>query len=264
MNQPRTRQRSLAREGGQGRQWFRPTLVLALAAVVLVAAALLRSFEYDEAYSIFITSGVPRPIWPSVPFAAGSTRWAYTGTASFVSIARALRQTDVHPPLYFWMLHIWRAVAGNSLFAARLLSVLLGVGSLTLVGQIARRTTIPAPLAMLLTLGCYGFAYTNAIARGFALAQLLALGGVLLALAAVQLRSARVSLGAGLLLGAASFANYLGCFIGVAAVLWLFLVRLRQWRLWAGAAVGLLAFVPAGSVVLPGAAEQPQRTVPGI
>jgi 4-amino-4-deoxy-L-arabinose transferase-like glycosyltransferase len=235
----------LVRADGQGREWIRAPLVLGLAAAVLIAAALLRSFEYDEAYSIFVTSGVARPLWPSVPFTAGSMRWAYTGSASLVSIARALRQTDVHPPLYFWMLHLWRAAIGESLFTARLLSVLLGLGSLALVGRIAGRTAIPPALAMLLTLGCYGFAYTNAIARGFALAQLLVLGGVLLALSAAQRRSTRFSLCAGLLLGGASFANYLACFIGVATVLWLFLVQFRRWRLWGGAAVGLLAFVPA-------------------
>src|SRR5271163_4602020 len=36
-------------------------LALVVAGCVLSAAAALRSFEYDEGYSVFVTSGVPRP-----------------------------------------------------------------------------------------------------------------------------------------------------------------------------------------------------------
>ena len=220
-------------------------LILALSAGILIAAAWLRSFEYDEAYSFFVTAGTARPVWPAVPFTAGSVRAAFTGSASFASIAQELRQTDVHPPLYFWALHVWQMVVGHSLFVARMLSVLFGLGSLVLVGGIAREARIPANLAMLLTLGCYGFAYTSSIARGFALAELLMLSGVLLALIAARRCAAPVSCVAGLLLGAASFANYLASFAGGAAVLWLVVVRPRQPRLWLGAAIGLLVWVPA-------------------
>ena len=65
---------------------------------------------------------------------------------------------------------------------------------------------------MLLTLGCYGFVYTNTIARGFAPAQMLTLCGVSLLLG-------RRPLLAGVCLGAACCCNYLAVFVGVAVVL---------------------------------------------
>ena len=157
---------------------------------------------------------------------------------------RALRQTDVHPPLYFWALAVWRRAVGSSLFAARMLSVLFGLGALAAIAGIARLVRIPAAPAMLLSLGCYGFAYTSAIARGFALAQLLTLCGVLLALIAARRGVAWIALAAGVLLGAASFANYLASFVGAAVLLWLLLVRPAAWRCWLAGAGGFVLFLP--------------------
>ena len=149
---------------------------------------------------------------------------AQAGHAGFARIARELRATDVHPPLYFWTAAAWRRLAGGSLFVTRLASVLFSLGALAVLAAIARLARIPAATAMLLTLGCYAFAYTGAIARGFALAQLLTLSGVALALLAAQGRR-RAALPAGVLLGAATFANYLAVFVGLAALLWLALRR---------------------------------------
>ncbi len=219
--------------------------MLAVAVFVLIAAAALRSFEYDEGYSFFVTAGVPRPAWPTTPFIARAVRGAYVGQASLRQVAWELRQTDVHPPLYFWMLTLWRPIAGNSLFAARMLSVIFAVGALAAVAGIAGLADIPAPTAMLFTLGCYGFAYTGAIARGFALAQMLTLCGVLLALAAARGGRPRNALVAGVALGGASFANYLAVFVGAATLLWLALVRLRTPRLWLAAGVGFVLLLPA-------------------
>ncbi|MGH7212912.1 MAG: hypothetical protein ACREF1_15800, partial [Acetobacteraceae bacterium] len=89
--------------------------VLLLAAVVLTGAAATRGFEYDEGYSVFVTSPTPRPVWPSTVFRVGDVRAAFTTHAGPLAIARALRETDVHPPLYFWTLAAWREVAGDGL-----------------------------------------------------------------------------------------------------------------------------------------------------
>ncbi len=218
--------------------------MLALAAALLTGAAIRRSFEYDEAYSIFLTAGDPRPAWPAGVFTAGSVRGVYAGQASLASVARNLRRTDVHPPLYFWALAIWRRYAGETLFAARMLSVLLALGALAVVALIARQSGIPAAPAMLFTLGCYGFAYTGAVARGFALAQVLTLGGVLLGLVAARRPCGGLAAGAGLLLGAASFVNYLAAFVGASTLLWLALVRLRIPRIWVAAWIGFAVWLP--------------------
>ena len=187
--------------------------VLLLAAAVLTLTAWLRGAEYDEQYSLFLTAGVPRPAWPETVFPAGLARDIQAGTSGFLAIGQDLRVTDVHPPLYFWLLALWRAAFGPDLFVARLLSVVLGVAALGLTGAIAQRARIPPAQAMLLTLGCYAFAYTSGIARGFALAQLLLLGGALCLVS--PSRAWRFALG-GALLGGASFANYLAIFVGAA------------------------------------------------
>jgi hypothetical protein len=182
--------------------------VLLLAAFVLTCAAATRSFEYDEAYSVFVTSPTPRPAWPATVFRAGAARAAFTTHAGAAAIARALRETDVHPPLYFWALASWRRVVGDGLLAMRLLSMLCALAALVAVGAIAREAAIPPATAMLFTAGCYGFAYTAVVARGFALAQTLILCGVLLVLGAARRERWWQAVGGGLLLGTATLTNY--------------------------------------------------------
>lgn len=152
--------------------------MLTLAAWVLTATAWLRGAEYDEQYTLLITAGTPRPAWPDSVTTAARIRSVAAGAVGPLTIARELRATDVHPPLYFWTAAAWRAMGADSLFGLRLLSVCFALGALGLVGVIARQSGIPPAVAMLVTLGCYGFAYTGAIARGFALAHLLMLAGV--------------------------------------------------------------------------------------
>ena len=195
-------------------------LVLLLGAALLSAAAALRGTEYDEAYSLFLLAGTPRPAWPTAPFRAGAIRNVLAGHAGLPTIARALRRTDVHPPLYFWSLALWRRVVGGGLFGLRLFSVGCALAALALVGAIARRVGVPPAAAMAFTLGCYGFVYTGAIARDFALAEALVLGGVWLALGARGRPAARAA-AAGFVLGAACFANYLAAFQAAAVGLWL-------------------------------------------
>jgi hypothetical protein len=185
--------------------------VLILAALVLIAAAWLRGPEYDEQYTLFLTAGIARPTWPQTVFPAGTVAAIQAGHATLAGIAHDLRATDVHPPLYFWAAWAWRFVFGPSLFAVRMLSVLCGVASIWLVGVIAQRCAVRPALAMLLTLGSYGFVYTNVIARGFAPAELLTLAGAVLLLG-------RHPVLAGVCLGAACCCNYLAVFVAAAVI----------------------------------------------
>jgi hypothetical protein len=217
--------------------------VLLAAAVVLIAAAWLRSAEYDEQYTLFLTAGVARPVWPDHVFTAATVQALQARQASFSIIASELRTTDVHPPLYFWLIHVWRELLGPGLFAARLASVLCSVVTLGLVALIARRTGIPVVPAVLFTLGCYGFAYTGTIARGFALAQMLNVAGIALLLAA-QGRWHRL-LAAGLLLGAATFTNYLAVFVGCAVLLHRFITGIKPLRPLLISLIGFALWLPA-------------------
>ncbi len=210
---------------------------------MLRAAARARGPEYDEAYSVFLTAGDARPAWPGGIFQAGQVRALYVAHAGFGQIAHDLRAGDVHPPLYFWMLEIWRRVFGPSWFSARLLSVGFSLLALAAIGWLAALAKIPVAAAMIVTLLMYGFAYTGTVARGFALAQLLNVAGTACAFAAVRDRRQSLALGGGFAFGAASFANYLAIFTGFAALLWLVLAAPRR-RFLPLALLGLVLFLP--------------------
>ena len=201
---------------------------LLAAALLLTAVAWLRGAEYHEQYTLFLTGAVARPSWPTGIVTAGEVREIQAGHSGIVAIAHDLRGTDVHPPLYFWAVAGWRWLAGDSLFAARMASVLFSIVTLSLVAAIARSGGIPVVPAVLLTVGCYGFAYTGAIARGFALAQMLSVAGIAVLLGAER-RASRM-LVAGMLLGAATFAHYLAVFTACVALLHTVLLSLRGAR----------------------------------
>ncbi len=221
---------------------------LVLALLILIGSAWSRGTEYDEDYSVFIAAGTPRPAWPAGIFTPGDVRPFFSGHSTLGGIAADLRRTDVHPPLYFWSVAAWRGVFGTGLFRTRLLSVLFSLIALAGVASLARRVGAPPVAAVLLTLGCYGFTYTGSIARGFALAQLCMIWGtVLIVLAARATRAlpaAGTALAAGLLLGLASFSNYLAAFGGAAGLLWLLLARTRQWPRWLAAGLGFACILP--------------------
>ncbi|MBI4787878.1 MAG: glycosyltransferase family 39 protein [Chloroflexi bacterium] len=46
---------------------------------------------------------------------------------------------DEHPPLHYWLLHFWNAVAGTEVFAGRFLSVAFGVLTVALIFRIGKR-----------------------------------------------------------------------------------------------------------------------------
>lgn len=212
-----------------------------LAAMVLTAIAWARAPEYDEAYSIFLTAGHARPAWPTGIFTAGSARHFYAGHAGFARIAQDLRAGDVHPPLYFWALEIWRRIAGPSWFAARLLSVGFSLCGLALLARLAKAARIPACPALCLTLLSYGFAYTGIVARGFALAQLCGITGVLLVVLAARDKDWRLALAGGAAFGAGCFTNYLVLFTAGAALPWL---ACQRPRLLLAAVAGYVPFMP--------------------
>ena len=85
--------------------WLIP--IVALAAMVRLYGSTASAVWCDEGSSLFMSQFSPSLIW---------THSAH----------------DVHPPLYFLLLHAWTNVFGSSLFSIRLLSVLPGIGSVVL------------------------------------------------------------------------------------------------------------------------------------
>jgi 4-amino-4-deoxy-L-arabinose transferase-like glycosyltransferase len=97
------------------------------------------------------------------------------------AIAHAVQVQDVHPPLYYQILHLWLAVVGFGVFQARLLSVLAGVATIPVLYVLAarltdRRTAIGA--ALLLTFSPIAVWYADE-ARMYALTGLCGLLAVL-------------------------------------------------------------------------------------
>ena len=230
-------------------------IALVLATLILIASAWSRGTEYDEDYSVFIAAGVPRPVWPAGVFTPPDMQHVFAGHSTLQSIAADLRKTDVHPPLYFWTVAAWRGLVGSSLFETRLLSVLYSVVALVGVAQLARLCGIPPIASVLITIGCYGFAYTGSIARGFALAQLCIVWGTMLVLLASRRRpatgrasgasgNAAIALAGGLVLGLASFTNYLAAFAGAGALCWLLFTQWRRYPMWFAAGLGFAVILP--------------------
>ncbi|WP_447794026.1 glycosyltransferase family 39 protein [Pseudomonas farris] len=106
-------------------------VVLAIALSARFHAITVPVIWYDEAYSILLAEGSPAYIW-------------------------ATTARDVHPPLYYVLLHFWMLLFGNGVLAARALSALADVGTLLLCMKLMslvttrRATWIAAVLLALL------------------------------------------------------------------------------------------------------------------
>lgn len=242
-------------------------IVLLVALLAVGAGALLRSAEYDEGYTSLVTSPVPRPDWPEGPFTPRDVAPVLEAVVAPPDISRQLRETDVHPPLYFWAAGLLREAGFTSLGALRAFSVLCALGAVAAFMGAAHLAGIPPLAAGLLTALSYGFAYTGGVARGFAASHLL------LGLAAVAVvlawRRGRAPTGlvaafaGGLAAGLASFTNYLAAFPAAAVLGWLLIAPGLGWgrvKLLVAAAVPFLAMQAANlSYFLPQRGSRPEQ-----
>ncbi len=84
---------------------------------------------------------------------------------------------DVHPPLYFWLLHSWRLLLGDSEFGLRLLSAVFGtlaIAATYLLGKAMAGRYVGLLAALFLTVSRFHIVWSQEI-RMYALAGLLAL-----------------------------------------------------------------------------------------
>ena len=89
------------------------------------------SIWYDEAITLLTTSGHAQLNW-----ALGLAQ--FKPSANLPKIVSELYRQDVHPPLYFWTLAIWRVMFGQSLEVARALSAVFTLGTLCLLYRLAK------------------------------------------------------------------------------------------------------------------------------
>lgn len=224
---------------------YRPRLdsILAAALILLAVFALATaeiqrdSLWFDEGYTLFVVRDDSR-LPDTLP---GAARFVFDSVRSAIERARA----DVHPPLYFILFDGWTLLAGESVYAARLPSVLLGLiglaGTYTLGRRLFDRPTALIAAAVLGTASI--FVYYTREARMYTL--LLALA-VLATLAYERWRSHPSLLRTLLysaLLAALPYVHYAGGLIFIGHALHLLLTRPRQsWRISLPGGVALVLF----------------------
>ena len=196
---------------------------------LLALAHLVRaSIWYDEAITLLTTSGHAKLDW-------SLGLWQFNPTLNLKRIVVDLYEQDVHPPLYFWTLAVWRTLFGSSLEVARAFSALLLLGSLGLLYRLARdcgmrRPWIPVALYAASSVGTW-YAYD---ARPYAMATFLIL--------ATQLLARKSSPWAGFC-GAAAFATHYFAALCVGPVLALECYRKwngdRFWSVWTALAFSI-------------------------
>ena len=133
-------------------------LVTLLLAVLLLLAFALRLHRAGE-----------RSVW----WDEGMSVWH--ARQSLVEIARQISH-NVHPPLYFWLLHGWRSISGDSEFGLRIFSTYLGtltVAATYVLGRTVGGKKVGLLAALFLTVSRFHIIWSQEI-RFYALAALLA------------------------------------------------------------------------------------------
>ncbi|MCW5859893.1 MAG: glycosyltransferase family 39 protein [Caldilineales bacterium] len=214
-------------------------LALLLPAVLLLAFA-LRLFRLQDAN-----------IWWDEGLAAWASRMPLAQMAAWTG-------ADVHPPLYFALLHFWRLAAGESEFSLRFLSAAFGVLTVAALWRLglavdSRRPWLALAGATLLALSRFAIWWSQD-ARMYMLGGLLCTLSLLLTLLLRRRFTARRALAWLLVTAAALWTLYLLAFLLIIEGLyWLFSLRSQpnarqRWRLlwrWAVLQAGVLAlFLP--------------------
>ncbi len=193
-------------------------------------------------------------VWWDEGLAAWTARDTLAATAHWTA-------HDVHPPLYFWLLHFWRLAGGDSEFGLRLLSVMIGVLTVAaayLLGRLVGGRKVGLLSALLMTISRFDIAWSQEM-RMYALSALL---GALALWAAIRVWNRgrwRDWLAYILFMTAGLYTLYLSVSVLVVVnLIWLFgaLPRAAQkwrefWRWSAGQAVILALFAPWLAYALP-------------
>ena len=131
------------------------------AALLLIRAGAQNTLSHDDAISYLAATGhmgayateIPAGRW--VPAQAWQAYWTPDRFGIFRQIGRDLARYDIHPPLYFWLLHIWIQVTGVRLSAGPLLNtafLLLGAWIIALACRLARCSRGASALAAVMWL----------------------------------------------------------------------------------------------------------------
>ena len=127
-------------------------LILALTFVVFTRLELARTkvyLEHDEAISVLGATGHDIPFETArvalsdhwVPVSEWQRYMRIENPLDFVSVERGVAQTDVAPPLYYWLLHIWLWAFGSSTTTPMLLNIPIAILTAFAIVGLVRRVT---------------------------------------------------------------------------------------------------------------------------
>ena len=125
--------------------------LLALAVLILITVMVRipgvfnRAIWYDEAITLLETAGNANPTWSAHPTPAATQKELLVGSPTFAEVAAGLRETDVHPPVFYWMMSAWRQAAGESIESARFFSVFWSTATVIVLFLLLRASDFSRP-----------------------------------------------------------------------------------------------------------------------
>ncbi len=212
-----------------GNIWY--LLILLIVSVgVRFPGLVSRAIWYDESITLLETSGNAQPSWPQQPTLARVAKEQFIGTPSLSQIATDLRETDVHPPVYYWVVSYWRRWLGFSLETARAFSLVCSVGAILVLFLLLQVGKFKYPIIPSLIFSISsGSVFAGHEARPYALVTLIILMAALFAYLASESRNRShlviYSTAMALCSGIAFHVNYLAIFPVLVILLW-FLINL--------------------------------------
>lgn len=133
-------------------RWTLVLLLFVLAAGIasrVAGLAAKSTITHDEAISYICVTGHlgeyhrtldagASPYGEWVPASRWKRFWTLEAPFCFDRISAGLARYDVHPPLYFWLLHLWALVVGIHAWSGPLLNLLIDLTTALLLYRLAR------------------------------------------------------------------------------------------------------------------------------
>lgn len=214
------------------KNWAVALILLLISSLLVRSISLLKSsIWHDEGFSLMLASRSPLDIW------LGSAR-------------------DVHPPLYYEILHFWTEIFGNSVLSVRSLSLVAGIVVVWLGYQIAfmisKKRNVALLAGLLLSLNPFLIRYSQEV-------RMYGILGVFLLIAIIGLikvsKDSKDWFGYVLYVIGVSAGLYTHYFTAMVVIaFWIYIVSIyfiknkimliTNWRWWLANILALLIFLP--------------------
>ncbi len=200
-------------------------LLFAALIILLAFGALQRSIWFDEAITLQTLAAEQFVTGPGGFIMLGDIGRFFEGSTTLSELVRRYAETDVHPPLYFVLVHLAGLVFGGGLMVARCVSIALVALSVWLYWWALGRTGT-AHRNVYAAVFALSFAVVSSAqdARGYALVLLCAVAAWSLSALADVARTTpkqlRLEAGVGLSCAALLYTHYFALFIVVPILGW--------------------------------------------